>query len=389
MLRIRESLGIAALTCSAYAAVAAEPSTIHACYVKQSGAVRIIGAAAKCRSGEAAIWWNAAGPAGPRGAEGPQGLPGSAGPMGPTGSTGPAGPAGSNGQPGPQGVQGLAGPAGANGANGIGFNFRSAWLSAVNYSANDVVVEGGQTYVALAGSAGVDPALDAISIGGHWAVMAASGAQGPAGQQGSDGATGAQGIPGPQGPPGANGAQGPAGPAGANGSSGAQGPSGDPGPAGANGLGFNFRSQWNPSTPYSLNDVVTQGGQSYVALANNTGVSPANDAANSGGNWALMAAAGTTNFLGSNTLKFAAGSAAGADCTLGSVTLSIAGQYATNYLPADGRSLQIATYPSLYALVGTNYGGDGVNTFALPDLREAIPNNTQYLVCVAGESANP
>jgi microcystin-dependent protein len=40
-----------------------------------------------------------------------------------------------------------------------------------------------------------------------------------------------------------------------------------------------------------------------------------------------------------------------------------------DYLPADGRLLQISDNTALYGLIGTTYGGDGVHTFALPDLR--------------------
>jgi microcystin-dependent protein len=35
----------------------------------------------------------------------------------------------------------------------------------------------------------------------------------------------------------------------------------------------------------------------------------------------------------------------------------------------DGSLLSIASYSTLYNLIGTTYGGDGVNTFAVPDLR--------------------
>lgn len=39
----------------------------------------------------------------------------------------------------------------------------------------------------------------------------------------------------------------------------------------------------------------------------------------------------------------------------------------------DGRALQIAEYSALYTLIGTTYGGDGINTFNVPDLRGRIP----------------
>lgn len=35
----------------------------------------------------------------------------------------------------------------------------------------------------------------------------------------------------------------------------------------------------------------------------------------------------------------------------------------------DGQLLPIASFNALFALIGTTYGGDGVNTFQLPDLR--------------------
>jgi microcystin-dependent protein len=41
----------------------------------------------------------------------------------------------------------------------------------------------------------------------------------------------------------------------------------------------------------------------------------------------------------------------------------------------DGSLVPIASYTTLYQLLGTTYGGDGVNTFALPDLRGRAPLN--------------
>ncbi|ASF45787.1 phage tail protein [Methylovulum psychrotolerans] len=41
----------------------------------------------------------------------------------------------------------------------------------------------------------------------------------------------------------------------------------------------------------------------------------------------------------------------------------------------DGRVLAISQNPALFALIGITYGGDGQNTFALPDLRSRVPVN--------------
>ena len=52
--------------------------------------------------------------------------------------------------------------------------------------------------------------------------------------------------------------------------------------------------------------------------------------------------------------------------------------FAGNFAPrnwefCNGELLSINEYQSLYSLLGTTYGGDGRNTFALPDLRGRIP----------------
>jgi len=50
------------------------------------------------------------------------------------------------------------------------------------------------------------------------------------------------------------------------------------------------------------------------------------------------------------------------------------GNYAPQgWAPCDGRLVSIAENDALYALLGTLYGGDGVTTFGLPDLRGRLP----------------
>lgn len=39
----------------------------------------------------------------------------------------------------------------------------------------------------------------------------------------------------------------------------------------------------------------------------------------------------------------------------------------------DGRLMSISRHSALFSVVGTTYGGDGMTTFALPDLRERVP----------------
>jgi len=55
--------------------------------------------------------------------------------------------------------------------------------------------------------------------------------------------------------------------------------------------------------------------------------------------------------------------------------------FAGNYIPEDqfawlrcnGQSIAVVQYQQLYALIGTTYGGDGVHTFALPNLNGTVP----------------
>jgi microcystin-dependent protein len=43
------------------------------------------------------------------------------------------------------------------------------------------------------------------------------------------------------------------------------------------------------------------------------------------------------------------------------------------WLQCDGALLAISEYETLFNLIGTTYGGDGQNTFAVPDLRSLVP----------------
>ena len=95
-------------------------------------------------------------------------------------------------------------------------------------------------------------------------------------------------------------------------------------------------------------------------------------------------ASGAIGIFGANTVAFSAGTNSGATCTLGQITLNAATFWATNWIPADGRIFTINQNTALFSLLGTNYGGNGITNFALPDLRPAAPNNTQYLICVIG-----
>jgi microcystin-dependent protein len=69
--------------------------------------------------------------------------------------------------------------------------------------------------------------------------------------------------------------------------------------------------------------------------------------------------------------------------------------FAGNFAPVgwqlcDGTLLSIAENDALFALLGTTYGGDGITTFAVPDLRSRVPlhQSTTFSMGTAGGVEN-
>jgi microcystin-dependent protein len=61
------------------------------------------------------------------------------------------------------------------------------------------------------------------------------------------------------------------------------------------------------------------------------------------------------------------------DCFTGEIRI-FGGSFAPqDWAFCDGTMLTISQNPVLFALIGNAYGGDGVNNFALPDLRGRVP----------------
>jgi microcystin-dependent protein len=51
-------------------------------------------------------------------------------------------------------------------------------------------------------------------------------------------------------------------------------------------------------------------------------------------------------------------------------------------LLCNGQILNIASYQNLFSLIGATYGGDGINTFAVPNMlgQEPQPGMNYYIV---------
>jgi VCBS repeat-containing protein len=59
--------------------------------------------------------------------------------------------------------------------------------------------------------------------------------------------------------------------------------------------------------------------------------------------------------------------------TMGEIAILAGDTIPEGFMECSGQLLNIEDYPGLYSLIGTTYGGDGVTTFALPDLRGRVP----------------
>jgi hypothetical protein len=197
--------------------------------------------------------------------------------------------------------------------------------------------------------------------------------EGPAGPAGPTGPPGATGPAGPKGDPGAAGAKGdtgaigpvgPAGPAGPKGDAGAVGAKGDPGATGPAG---------------AIGPAGAKGDIGATGPAGPTGATGATGPAGPAGPDAFADA--FVNLYGASTGNANPGK--GAECTLGEVLLSASPEVA-NGIPADGQLLSINQDTALFSLLGTTYGGNGITTFALPNLRAEAPNNMTYSICDIG-----
>lgn len=70
---------------------------------------------------------------------------------------------------------------------------------------------------------------------------------------------------------------------------------------------------------------------------------------------------------------------------LGQIILLPYGWEPRNWFECKGQMLQIAQNSALFSLIGTQFGGDGRTTFALPDLRDKAPSpNTAYYIAMVG-----
>jgi hypothetical protein len=72
------------------------------------------------------------------------------------------------------------------------------------------------------------------------------------------------------------------------------------------------------------------------------------------------------------------------ECMLGEVRLFAGTRAPNGWAWADGELVPIQGNMNLFSVIGTQYGGDGQSTFALPDMRGIEPDGARYMVCHTG-----
>ncbi|PYG90336.1 tail collar domain [Ruminiclostridium sufflavum DSM 19573] len=73
------------------------------------------------------------------------------------------------------------------------------------------------------------------------------------------------------------------------------------------------------------------------------------------------------------------------DYLLGGIALFPYSFVPMDWMACEGQQLNISQYNTLYALLGTTYGGDGRTTFALPNLKGAEPlPGMKYCIAIVG-----
>lgn len=255
-------------------------------------------------------------------------------------------------------------------------SYKGDWSDAgISYVKGDIVTHQGSSYVCInthvSDTSNFPPSQ-------NWNPLALRGDDGTAGVQGPAGPAGAQGLAGATGPAGVQGLAGPAGLKGDKGDVGDTGPQGPTGPTGVQGL----TGSAGPTGP--------AGAQGLTGPAGPTGAQGLTGPAGPAGPTGATGATGPQGLPGDNTLSGYFGTATGSGaagndpdvCVLGEMKL-FAGAVGIG-LPANGQLIAIASNAALFSLLGTTFGGDGITTFAVPDMRSVTPDKMTWFICDIG-----
>ncbi len=252
---------------------------------------------------------------------------------------------------------------------GAKVSWKGDWQSGTGYRKGDAVFYDGSSYYSK--TTHTSTANDFPPSPALWSLMAA---QGTTGAQGPTGAVGQQGSIGDTGPQGSIGATGP------QGSTGAIGPQGSTGDTGPQGLPGDPAPTYSAAAPLSIDE------SNVIGLNSASQDGDVLTWSSSGNNWIAsrpnqlpVTSTTETNMQPYLTINYI--------FTLNGIYPSRNSQnpfiaeifmFAGNFAPrnftfCDGQLLSINSYPAAYSLVGTIYGGNGITTFGVPDLRGRVP----------------
>ena len=78
--------------------------------------------------------------------------------------------------------------------------------------------------------------------------------------------------------------------------------------------------------------------------------------------------------------------------TIGEVRLFAGTFEPENWLYCDGKEVEVVKYKSLFSVIGTKFGGNGVTHFALPKIDPAVGaesaikyDDLNYIICTDGD----
>jgi microcystin-dependent protein len=162
-----------------------------------------------------------------------------------------------------------------------------------------------------------------------------------------------------------------AGAQGGQGIQGIQGPVGPQGAQGPQGTGIVYRGTWSASTSYSVNDSVTYGGSSYVALKTSLNVIPGTDPTT----WGIFAAQGATGAQGAPGIQGSTG-ATGPQGVPGPASTALTTAQFTQ--PAVNAAVTVPVTQTAWCPAGSVVfiaGGGYYEVISVPDSTDLVLNN--------------
>ena len=73
------------------------------------------------------------------------------------------------------------------------------------------------------------------------------------------------------------------------------------------------------------------------------------------------------------------------DPYLGEIRMLVCNHAPTDFIPCDGRTLRLIQHTALYSLLGDRFGGDGRNSFAIPNIAPLSDVGPYFYIAYRGQ----